>query len=280
MVSEIKIPGTFRPKKSLDKNIESLLKEAEKGYKSRDVDELKKTSSQFLLENNCSMIDCKIVYDRASAMIENLEYTLKDVEELSRRTEIGVSIILGLYISALINRIITEKDIVTLSPNEKLSCLGIYMPKGTMIIQRDVNNYVGAFMKSGNIMVKGNAMEYSGHHMKGGSIEILGNVTNHTGSGNEGGKITVDGNSNNYTGYYMAEGSLTVKGNSNYRTGFSMSGGELVIEGNTYRGTGSAMYGGKLIVKGKITRMHCLKKISKNFEKGTIIHGTKIIKHV
>ena len=52
---------------------------------------------------------------------------------------------MGIYISALINKIITEEDIITLRPNEELDGMGLSLQKGTLIIESNVKNNAGKY---------------------------------------------------------------------------------------------------------------------------------------
>ena len=110
MGSDIKIPETFRPKKNLDDNIDYLLEESAKGYNLQTVEDLDFVGEQFIKENNHSVIDTGRVHGRALAITADLEYTLKDIEEFSKKIELGTPRIIGFYISTLINRIIKDTE--------------------------------------------------------------------------------------------------------------------------------------------------------------------------
>ncbi|MBU4502537.1 MAG: hypothetical protein KKA79_08115 [Nanoarchaeota archaeon] len=244
----MKFPKTFRPGKDLDGKIEDLLSLESLVYNPEVINALLAVGEEFL-ENKYD--DYENFYDIGVGLVRGLRYGLKDVEEMSKRIKYGQSRFLGVYLSVLVNKVITEKDIVTLTLEEKLNCIGMYLQKGTLII-------------------KGNTIDYTGRGMKGGMLIVEGNANNTTGCYMEGGNLIVKGNANDATGGSMVGGKLIVEGNANDDTGYYMSGGELVVEGNAKDYTGHGMVGGELVVEGKI------KSISGYFKKGIIVEGGKV----
>jgi len=268
----MKVPKSFRLEKDLDENVKRLLKEPKiKSYNPVIVEELLDLSKEFLQTRKGFYQNW---YNQAIKLTRGIRYSLKDVEGLSRkiRVENEKSRDLGMYLSALINKVITENDKITLTLEEKLNFIGTYQEKGTITVEGDANDHTGYGMKGGKITVKGDAEYYTGRWMQGGELTVKGNTNNYTGYGMKGGKITVKEDVDNHTGYGMKGGKITVKGNTNNYTGYGIEGGELIVEGDANDHTGSSMEGGKLIVRGKIA------SISDYFKKGTIIQDNKTVR--
>ncbi|MDP2909088.1 MAG: hypothetical protein Q8N77_04760, partial [Nanoarchaeota archaeon] len=165
----MKIPLTFVTEKNLDQKIEALLQESESvhGYNTLAVGSLAAYSKEFL---KGKVEDYDSNYKKALRLTKGLSYTLKDVEELSKRIGPGEDETLGIYLSAVINRKIRKKDEVVLSPNGLLTGLGMYLRKGTVIIEGDTRNATGRCMKGGKVIVKGSVRNDTGESMEDGEI--------------------------------------------------------------------------------------------------------------
>lgn len=246
----MKLPKTFTHKKGL-KDIESLLK----GYNHSPLatTHLLDISEQFSEKGEFSYGKR---YLKGVELTKNLKYTLKDVEELTKNIGlIRQDPYFGVFLSVLINKVITKEDKIVLTLDGKLNGLGMCLQKGTVVIEGDLHDNTGAYMEGGKLIVKGNTNNLTGHSMKGGELIIKGNTNDWTGNFMEGGKVTVEGNAGSYTGSYMRLG-------------------EITIGGDTGDAIGNCMRGGKITVKGNI-----LSAISIQFKGGTIIHGTKVIRN-
>ncbi len=196
----------------------------------------------------------------ASAMLEGLDYTIKDIELLVpiiERTYKNANIVfnysIGIFVSAAINRIIKETDTINLDfTSMKVNYLGLYLPCGNLIIHGNVGDYTGSEMKGGNITICGNAGNNTGEHMRGGSIIVDGNAGDATGYSMHSGSITIHGNAGNNTGNGMENGSLTVGGNAGDFTGSCMQNGSITIQYNAGDYTGMCLMGGSIMVVGNV----------------------------
>jgi len=173
----MKIPKTFIPDKNLEQNIKSVLKMPEKRYRynPETVEELLFLSEEFLRKKKYRD---DVWYEVGVKLTKDLNYSLKDIEELSKKINLQTkkNPRFGLYISVLINKIITEKDEITLTLNEPLSCIGMYLEKGQIIVEGNTGNQTGRAMKGGNIIVKGNVGYYTGWDMEGGKLIVKGKI--------------------------------------------------------------------------------------------------------
>ena len=106
----MKLPQDFIPEKSLEKNEEGLLEKSKLSYNPKTLNCLLDLGKKFLEKAEAGQY--KDMYGIGIESIRGLEYTLEDVEELSKKIEIGTEedLWLGVYFSALINKVITEKD--------------------------------------------------------------------------------------------------------------------------------------------------------------------------
>ncbi|MBU4502050.1 MAG: hypothetical protein KKA79_05625 [Nanoarchaeota archaeon] len=229
----MKLPKSFRPEKDLDSKIKDLLSSESLVYDPGAVEDLLDVGEYFLEQE---LDNYEGFYHVGVGLVKGLKYDLKDVEELSKKIKQGQNKRLGVYLSALINKKITEKDTITLTLEEELNGVGMYLQKGTLIINGNVNNSIGWGMKDGKLIVKGNAYDYTGWCM-------------------EGGEVVVKGNANDNTGCYMKGGELVVEGDVNDFTGFDMAGGELVVEGRI--SSISDLFKKGVIMEGGKTRRDC-----------------------
>ncbi|MBU4501564.1 MAG: hypothetical protein KKA79_03165 [Nanoarchaeota archaeon] len=226
----MKLPKTFRPEKDLDGRIEDLLSSESLDYNPRLVNALLCVGGKFL-EHEWKNYDA--FYDISEGLVRGLEYGLKDVEELSKRIKLETEKHrkLGIYLSALVNKIITENDVVTLNLEEELDGIGMYLQKGKLIVEGNAYDYTGCGMEGGKLIVEGNVHDATGISMKGGELVVKGNAYDYTGCDMEGGKIVVEGNANDYTGSCMSGGELVVEGkigsiSNSFRNGVIIEGGK------------------------------------------------------
>jgi len=249
----MKIPKSFTPKKDLEGKTEELLKK--KGYDVRVVCDLLNRCDEFLKQKSAfNLFNMPVMYDTAIGLAKDFNYTLNEVEALTKRliTKNELENTLGIYISVLINRVIRENDIVTLELKSELSCLGSYLNKGTLIVQGNTGFGTGHYLDGGKIIVGGDTGNYAGRAMRSGELIIKGDAGVETGCGMLGGKLIVEGHSEKNTGRLMKNGKLIVHGNAGDHTGYDMKSGLIRVLGNSGHSTGNRMGGGKIIVGGDV----------------------------
>ncbi len=230
LLKKMRLPKTFRMEKDLDGKIEDLLNSESLDYNPRLVNALLYVGEEFLEQEWKNYDD---FYQKGLELVGNLKYGLKDVEELSKRITPEQNSLLGIYLSVLINKKITEKDTVTLTLEEDLDCVGMYLRKGTLIVEGNVNDNTGCYMKGGELVVKGNAYDYTGWYMEGGDLVVKGNANDNTGCYMKGGKLTIKGDSNDLIGHWMQGGKLVVNGkikniSENFQKGIIIAGGRTL----------------------------------------------------
>lgn len=209
----MKLPKSFISKKVLDQ-----LKEPEEQtcnpktveYLLETCEEFLETYDKFLQKQTDS--DYKAAYSIGEELAKEIKYAKLDVEELSQKIKeetLNYSWqpriesknkerrYLGIYISALINKVIKEDDIITLKLNLELEAIGMRLKRGTLITQGNVGNYLGSEMEGGEIVAEGRVKDFIGLSMKGGKITLKGEIQAH------------------YIGLCMTGGEITKKGQKN-----------------------------------------------------------------
>ncbi len=193
----MKIPKTFKPEKNLEKNIERLLSEKPnlKNYNETTVGMLLKNCKTFL-DKQFHITELSEVYKMGEDLVKKLDFTKEDVEEVSQRIEVNNDDYkyAGFYLSALINKIITEQDVINLKFDVELFGVGSYLKTGKLIIDGYVGHFLGHCMEGGEIITKKDAGNNVGNGMQAGKIIINGDVGCSTGIFSEGGDIIVYGN--------------------------------------------------------------------------------------
>lgn len=183
----MKLPKTFRPDKDLEDKIDKLL--VKQDSSSGKVENLFSFCELFL-KGVPNYKDLSEVCDFASGMIERVDFTKKDVEEFSKRLyekeEYDKS---GFFLSALINKVIEEKDTLILKGNYTLSGVGAKLAKGNLVIEGNLGYFSGLLMTGGTITVGGSTKDFTGMGMDGGIIKVEGVLGKGAGSFGEGGKI-------------------------------------------------------------------------------------------
>lgn len=226
----MKVPQLFIPEKDLSKKLETFLQKPEKqyAYNPRTVEELISINKEF---QEKPWVYSDDLYKECVGLVTGLKYTLKDIEELSKRIKPEQTRLLGIYLSVLINKIIAEKEKVILTPEQELDGIGMYLQKGTIIVEGNTNNNTGESMRGGKLIVKGNTNDHIGFCMEGGKLLVKGNTNNYVGLFMHGGELIVEGNTNDYAGYEMEGGKLIVKGKIARISGFFKKG--VIIEEGT-----------------------------------------------
>ena len=126
--------------------------------------------------------------------LANIDYTLADIEKICRKIEINHKT--GLFISAAINKIITENDTVTLDFNRKeVNELAYRLQKGHVILNGPAGDAAGEFMSdSASLTINGNAGDFVGHGMSGSaSLTIKQIAGDDVGCFSSGGTIKIEG---------------------------------------------------------------------------------------
>lgn len=182
----MKIPSIFLiENKDLEKITCDLLSS------NRNLERLLKSCEEFLELQ--SGISPSLKYEIGAGLAENLVYKKKDVEELSKLLNYDNdplnSLFLGFYFSALVNKVIEEKDVVRLASGVKLIGLGAYLKKGALVIDGSIGEWSAFNLDGGRLVVFGDTGDYTAHGMKSGLVRVKGCVGGLTGCEARGGKI-------------------------------------------------------------------------------------------
>lgn len=207
----MKFPKTFRMEKNLDDKIQELLEHKDKmDHNPAAVKEILKRSRKFV-DNDERSFFLEDKYLFAKNLVDDISYTYEDLRVVSSNLELQylhkydgsrknmmtylqkTEYNLGLYLSALANKLLTKEDVIVLEPNFIYRCMGAYLEKGTLVVDADVGNNAGFGMLGGNLLIWGNADDSTGCNMQGGEMEIEGSSGNNTGTNMEGGIIRVSG---------------------------------------------------------------------------------------
>ncbi|MBM3199338.1 hypothetical protein FJZ53_00250 [Candidatus Woesearchaeota archaeon] len=193
----MKIPKIFTPDKNLDTYLEKLLSEKPKlrGYDENTVIMILKRRKAFL-DKQVGVSHLDSLYRIGERLIEDFEFTKEDIEEAIRRVEPygKEDRFSGFYFSALINKVITEKDIMDLKFYEELAGLGAYLKAGTLSLDGYVCFALGHCMEGGEIIMNQSTGTDAGNGMEGGRIVIHGDAGNRLGIFSKRGEIVVYGN--------------------------------------------------------------------------------------
>ncbi len=216
----------------------------------------------FVDQSRFTFYQNKDIYRHYSKLVKNLEYTSKDITDLSIFLhEIEPSWCrqyrMGIFLSVLINRSCEENfTLIFGNPKIEINNLGMYNTKNITIFG-NVNDCAQK-MKSGTMILKGNSKNYVGLEMTGGKIVIEGETEADIGSNMRGGEIHVTNSVKLQNqreikvGFYMGGGKIFVEGNLAADVAYGMSGGEIIINGNLIclDSTLKNITGGKVIVNG------------------------------
>ncbi|MDP2906416.1 MAG: hypothetical protein Q8O03_00600 [Nanoarchaeota archaeon] len=194
----MKIPKTFIPNKDLEETIETLLLEKtdENNYDKEALSRLLKSFGTFTkqLEKIHPYLDD--IYKLGENLANKMPYFTKDdLEELSKRliSKDNLNLYSGFYLSALVNKIITENDVITLNINLELYGISAYQKKGTTIVKGDLGYFTGHFLEGATLIVEGNTGNRTGNGMKIGKIVVTGGTGEDTGDFMTGGEIITYG---------------------------------------------------------------------------------------
>jgi glutamate synthase domain-containing protein 3 len=193
----MKIPKIFTPEKNLEKHVERLLSEEYnlKSYNEATVRIILKKCRTFL-DKQADIEKLLSLYQVGEDLAKELNYTKGDVEEASQRIESysKEDKYAGFYLSALVNKIITEQEVINLKFYGELSGAGAYLKTGTLIIDGYASFALGHCMEGGEIITKKDAGNDVGNGMVNGRIIVKGDVGHSIGIFSKGGDIVVYGN--------------------------------------------------------------------------------------
>jgi len=174
----MKVPKVFIPEKDQKNNVKRLLEEP-KIENSFALDDLLDTYEDIRERgNHLHMISgFGQLYSICEKSVKTLTYKKEDIEELSEKIISKKQTHrhnLGVYLSALVNNIIKEGDVITLNPKIELDCLCSFLEKGTAVIKGNTGWYFGTCMRGGTAIVDGNTDYSTGCMMAGGEILVFG----------------------------------------------------------------------------------------------------------
>ncbi len=122
------------------------------------------------------------LYDAAASVLARASYKLEDVKPIVK-TSAADPRLLGAFVSAAINKVISGSDVVELEvQGRKIPYLGMCMSKGTVIINGDGGWRTGFAMSGGNLIVRGDVGDMAAASMSGGAFVAMRNAGNYAGS--------------------------------------------------------------------------------------------------
>ena len=191
----MKVPKTFVQEKGSEKALEKVLNYQEDCLFNKKIECLLSSCYKFL---DLKYGNPKAKYDTGKKFTERLDYTLGDIENLSKRISLDPpwgefeAEDLGFYFSALINNVIKENDTVSLTLGIRLSGVGAYLIRGNTIVYGSVGDWTGKNMDASKLNVFGDAKDYTGYEMTNGIIVISGKTGGLVGYQAKGGEIYVN----------------------------------------------------------------------------------------
>lgn len=277
--------NVFDPKKDISDLFEKGQKTIDREIGDKDIEIKRQSLSEFkervkktIIENyskkDIDIIDLDKGYETALSLVPNMNYSLDDVinliEEYQNKNEFGFYSP-GIYLSALINKVIQPNDVATFKITNKKFAenIGIFLPQGKLIIEGDLGGDLGYKMSGGEIILKGSCVGNVAQRMKCGKILIEKNLEDHVVDYGrvdegvafrmEGGELEVLGNAKIYdhgfghggVGYKMKGGTVIIWGDTK-ELGHNMEGGEIIIKGNcepSSYGIGNWMKGGTIKIE-------------------------------
>jgi len=194
----MKLPKSFRPDKDLEAKTKKLVQGSEI-KSSKNLDILVKSCEEFLREIRYEGYISKM-YNIAEYMSHELTYDKEDLEKLVYDPPVNADFKdnipgyrnLGLYFSALANKILKPKDEILFYINHDFDEIGANNDGAKIIVCGDVGNRTGWAMKSGEIIIKGKAGQFAGCSMQGGIIRISKHCGERTGFNMKDGEIYVE----------------------------------------------------------------------------------------
>lgn len=191
----MKFPKNFIPKKNLADKVKQLIKNPLKRkneFDERIFHELLLGLEEFAKTQAPSLM---LTYKVAQGIASQIDYTKKHIEKLtnSMNLEHNMSKFNGYYLSALVNKIIKEDDIINVTLKDGFHGIGALQKKGILVVKGNVGQYCGMDQRGGEIIIHGNVDKGLGMNMLGGKIIVYGNVDYGVGFCMRGGEIYVFG---------------------------------------------------------------------------------------
>lgn len=185
----MKVPSIFVPEKNseYDKKLKlksltgKMLLQGCEGF-------MRKTAQMWMFQQ---------MYEEAERMVQKISCTKKDVEDLSitidkiflnelenkldkRCYEFTVRDLyfyfpnIGIYLSALANKVLIDGETITLSPGYPLTGLGTSLERGALVIESEAGSHAGFMIKGGKLVLMKGTGGYLGCMAKGGEIHVEG----------------------------------------------------------------------------------------------------------
>ena len=212
--------------------------------------------SEFLTTALLGIFNPNNGYNDFQNALANIDYTLADIEKICRKIEINHNT--GFFISAAINKIITENDTVTLDFNgSAVTRVAYLLQKRHVILSGPAGDYAGAEMSgSASLTINGNAGDLAGHGMSGSArLTINGSAGGYAGTDmSDSARLTINGSAGSYAGAGMSDSArLTINGSAGSYAGSGMSGSaRLTIKQNAGKEVGYDSLGGTIEIWGTI----------------------------
>lgn len=169
----MRIPGLFIPEhENLERKTQELLtKKPKRKQESPALKELLHGCETFLKKQE--KIEPLEKYHIAKMVANGMRYTKQDIEKLAEKIgdHYRDDFFLGFYLSALINRIITEKDHITLPLDTELSGLGSHLERGKVEVEWSAYSHTGDCMKGGELIIQGDTTSFTACYMTGGLLK-------------------------------------------------------------------------------------------------------------
>lgn len=170
----MRIPGLFIPEyESLKRKTQELLtRRPRRRQEPPALKELLQGCETFLRRQEKKDVFLE-KYNTAMSVTRSMKYTKHDVKKLAEKIgdRYPDEFFLGFYLSALINRIITEKDHIVLPLDTELSGLGSYLPRGRVEVEWSACSYTGNHMKGGELIIQGDTTSFTACYMEGGLLK-------------------------------------------------------------------------------------------------------------
>jgi len=195
MQEKMKLPKIFVPKKSLKRTLEDLAKgpKMRKMVCPENVYDLL-AGWELFRKKQKTRRSYEDIYNVGKEIAENLDYTDMDLEDLTTKFSETTDKFLGLYFSALMNKIMKRSTTLRLEIKNKPEGLGAYLEKGKLIVNGNIGDDLGHYMQGGKIIVHGNVGDYMGFAMKGGRIIVHGDIGKDAGMNMMYGRMIIYGN--------------------------------------------------------------------------------------
>jgi len=264
---KLKLPKIFTRRKKSNKRVKKILKEK---YSPYTLTELVQSCDEFLSKD---LFFPASMYETGLELAEKIDYNRADLKKLCGKLVDRPE--LGLYVSALVNKIIKETEVMELDFKDEFNGLGAYLKQGTLIIN-NAKYFAGYHMEGGKIIIRNDASDRVGWKMKGGNIFIKGDAGLDTGGYMENGLIYVKGNTGNLAGFNMSNGQIIISGKSGNNLGKFMQAGKIIVRGDVGYKVGEGMIGGKIRFFGKIGSIdrNCRGKI---YSRNKLIWSKRIV---